>query len=285
MKYTNPLIFFARTVELLNKHNVEYFIAGGSVSSIYFSKKYNIKPLDNTQDIDIYFEKEAEFKKAKSIFNTILKKELNDEFVKTDIYETDNAITYYLNDGKVQLIKKYFLPLQEILQSFDLNISKIAYKNGIFIGNKELKLLKIDYINSLSLLRFCKYTERGYNYDLDNFKKTVKSIWDENKLYESYYRNEQVTGRMMIIQMLSTNKYESITAEIIKMFDTDLEFFQFIQNHTIFTSGYFNKLTDNCYMLRLSKVLEYLKTPYVSEREKFEKAYQECITKNPELFI
>ena len=159
-------------------------------------------PESTCSDVDIYFETEENFKAAQTLLS-------NNE---TFNYETKNAISF--NNGKVQLIKKFFLPPQQLILTHDLiNVACAISKEGIYTTQKthyswymkELLLQKFqipedpspeEYLIAIDNLinRIKKYLQR-YNLSLSNsLKKFLHQQRDllktNNEIVFSYRTNE-----------------------------------------------------------------------------------------------
>lgn len=89
------------------------FIAGGCFKNIFEKKAF--------KDVDIFFEKMEDFKKALELFTA------DQEFVK--LYENDNSVCFKRKDRAVQvdLIRSVFGTPEEIISKFDFTIAKFAY--------------------------------------------------------------------------------------------------------------------------------------------------------------
>ena len=96
--------------------NFNWIISGSfAVNSLYFpNKEYN--------DIDFYFSTESEYLKCLNY--------LSDKFPE-DKHESDHAVTF--NKIDIQLIKKWFLPPEELIYTHDfVNVSVAITKDEIY---------------------------------------------------------------------------------------------------------------------------------------------------------
>lgn len=95
--------------EYLSGHNG--FICGGCFKHIFLNEK--------VKDLDVFFENEFEFEKARQHFDD------SDDF--HFYYENKNVVAY-INDNQivVELNRKVFGKPQEILNQFDFTITKFA---------------------------------------------------------------------------------------------------------------------------------------------------------------
>lgn len=156
------------------------FIAGGCFKNLFNNEK--------VRDIDIFFELESHFNDAVKYF------ESNDEYQKHYQNDNCNAFKHKTTYIVVELVKKFFLPVQETISQFDFSIVKFAYykedngDNGItykatyldrFFEDLHLKKLVIDNgillpINTFE--RSFKYQKYGYGLCRESKIKLIDAI-------------------------------------------------------------------------------------------------------------
>lgn len=104
-----------RDIGLSRNSPVPFFVAGGALTSVFSNKQIN--------DLDLFFYKEEDFKLMEADF---VKRRLEGEKIIITA-ETDNAVSYVVNEVRVQLIKKVFGAPKEIIKQFDFTICMAAY--------------------------------------------------------------------------------------------------------------------------------------------------------------
>lgn len=170
----------------------EFFFAGGYVLSVTHGT-HRIA----YSDIDIFFETEHAFNTAYN--NCTLRKS----------YESNHAVTYDYGQTTVQLIKTSFKPINDILEDFDINKSRVAYgKTGTIIHETQKKDFYVDFDNfkSTTFSRVLKYRDIK-NFDVnDSILKTIDFMYkNKDILYDSYYNGEpeQATNIQMLSKFLN----------------------------------------------------------------------------------
>lgn len=140
-----------------------YFIAGGACTSVFSNKSIN--------DLDIYFRSEEDLNYM--INNVMTETDSDGSYLYTLLGETQNALTYKRGDSLIQLIKKYFLPPEQLIEKYDFTMCQCAYdvtedkfimgkdflydlakRNLRFTGNTEYPIA--------SLYRMKKFLSRGF---------------------------------------------------------------------------------------------------------------------------
>lgn len=151
------------------------WICGGSVRKLYQKQKLN------GSDIDIWTVDDQQMQDLKLKFDRLAKTGSR--------LTTDHAITYKIDDCKIQLIKHHFANYQEVIDDFDFTICQITtdgyqfkYNNTTIsdINNKRLRLansIRHDTIAS----RLLKYVVYGFKPDQqlldDLLDQQDKIIW------------------------------------------------------------------------------------------------------------
>lgn len=142
----------------------DYFVAGGACTSVFSNKRIN--------DIDIYFRTEKDLKDMMSGHMSQI--DSCQMFIYSMVGETDNAITYKRADSTVQLIRKYFLPPEELIEKFDFTICQCAFdvlKDEFVMGKdflydmskRSLRFTGKTEYPIASLYRMKKFMKRDYN--------------------------------------------------------------------------------------------------------------------------
>ena len=106
------------------------FIAGGCFKDIFSNKPF--------KDLDIFFNKEADFNEANEYYS-------NNEEEWYFYYENDKAKSFVNRNSKVriELIRSTFGTPEEILSKFDFSITKFAYYKEESEKQEELEGLKL----------------------------------------------------------------------------------------------------------------------------------------------
>jgi hypothetical protein len=175
-------------LDKLSKATTNFFVAGGFplslVQSKYFAKS-------RYSDIDIWCNTDKDFKILKDVLYEIEKNE--DSFLDSldNIYETDNAITFSLNDADIQLVKKTGT-LKEIINEFDLISSRYfmvyPFKNVMTYEDpdtiKNITLSDINIISELQVLkRVVKYhIAKSMNLSEDVFKAIMYNLQNPDNI-------------------------------------------------------------------------------------------------------
>jgi hypothetical protein len=138
-----------------------YYIAGGCMTSIFSGTKIN--------DVDIYFEKAEEFTLfVEKNFKEAKKNPADTVFTPIEPrFASANALSYSKNDVYIQLIKKFHLPVLEMLGRFDFSVCMCAYnpRTGQFIMSE-------NFLSHLSMRTVC------YNVNSDS---PINSLWRVKK--------------------------------------------------------------------------------------------------------
>jgi hypothetical protein len=153
------------------------FIAGGACLAWYQGRA-------TASDIDVYFTSREHF----DIFNTQWSTTMGQKYYKTITSESNNAITYRLqniDDGRqhtVQLIlKKFYKDLEEVLDDFDITVCKIGYDHrrviirSTFVEDVAHKTLRFDSINPQSHKRLVKYMSYGFEPSAETIRQICHS--------------------------------------------------------------------------------------------------------------
>ena len=199
---------FGKILNELDEIECEYYLSGGYALALLIApRKANTGcyPFDNNtspsldsmvidenyyEDIDIFFQKDIDFWKAKSV----LEKHSRGC---SSIYQSNNQATYLINNKKIQIIKHSFGTPQEIMQDFDfINCSIFFDKNlNVYthpdfyktVLQKELKMnvFRFDQIEDLEEFKYYaemistrikKYCER-YSWDCSSkLKKYLQAV-------------------------------------------------------------------------------------------------------------
>lgn len=160
--------------ELIAKH--KGFIAGGAITSIFTRKRIN--------DVDIYFHSVDDMNAFYLELNPGFKYKNNTDFSKTTqmkadaqkkaqvVFETENAVSFWLRDKKYQIIKAFYGQPGEIFDKFDFTINMGAWigdytfelheKFFQHLGQRRLVInLGTEYPIS-TVVRMFKYQKKGF---------------------------------------------------------------------------------------------------------------------------
>lgn len=180
--------------------NINYYVSGSFVMAAHFMEK----PLFD--DIDLYFPNKLHLKNAKKIL-------IDNKF---NYSQTKYAYTFYIDDKKIQLIKKTHSTLNKLANAHDFANCCLAYEpntSKLIVTDKAknawrrnvLSLNKTPLLNKnfplhlffnqfiIFYYRCIKYRQR-YNLSFD--KNTKKMIKDILKIYKSKlisYNNNSIT--------------------------------------------------------------------------------------------
>jgi hypothetical protein len=132
------------------------WVAGGAIRRWFGSD-------ENLSDVDMFFNSEASFENYRKEY---LGKA-------TLLHETPNALTYDYNEMRLQLIRvKWFVTLEELLDSFDFTVCQFAWDGNNFFATpealvsvlrKHLGVHKIQKDFAVdSLRRAFKYAKKGF---------------------------------------------------------------------------------------------------------------------------
>ncbi len=170
--YEDIIKFISSNIDI---KDIEFYILGGSCFNISLGRR-----LEYTQDIDIFFPNETEYLKM----HERLKEKMKDS---TSL--TKNAITFNLGRN-VQLIKRNFGSVENIISKFDLNKSRIGFikkKDSLEYIEYEHKDFKEDlfvYYENLkgdTLTRFMKYSKRLEKFYKKETRKIMSFILENEK--------------------------------------------------------------------------------------------------------
>lgn len=224
---------------LLTKHNA--FIAGGAVLSVFTGKKIN--------DYDIYFlseedalafEKELKLidKKASWVYvsgrDAIIRESRKNNI---EIFRTDNSVTFFSHEQKYQIIKAFYLPMEDLFAKYDFTVCMGAYdvKNNEFslhdnflldISEKRLRFNIGTEYPICSLLRVLKYQKKGYiinGLELIKLSLTINNLDLTN--YAELKKQLQGIDTMFLKELTDTLSSEEYAAKkydfnkFINMFD------------------------------------------------------------------
>lgn len=94
------------------------YIAGGCFKNIFNKEKI--------KDVDVFFEKEEDYKRAYEKISLLIKEGNNPNY--KFVYENDNCYCYRDKrfDFNIELIHKEYAPVKEMLEMFDFSIAKFA---------------------------------------------------------------------------------------------------------------------------------------------------------------
>lgn len=179
-------ILNSKLSELIEKLTIEkcnYYISGGFALALLIAPRIReqtifhpneILDISNTfyDDIDIFFETELDFYKAKSIL----------ERLGTISFENENQSTYFYKNNKIQLIKREFGPPSIIMEDFDfINCCIFFNKNLEVITHKNFYKSILTKELTLNKMRFTEIQEE------EEFKKYAAIITKRIKKYTERY--------------------------------------------------------------------------------------------------
>ena len=161
--------------------DVYFMIAGGSLVDVQY--------LRNINDIDVFFTCKEDFDR----FNTFM----SNSNVKK-VIETHNSITYDAIDGNtIQAIQKQFGTPEEILDTFDLNQSKVlidshyGYFDHTNTATKELRIIYKNYARDTPQ-RYIKYLQKGFKTDTNEFNTLLYyMIKNKHTIYKATYDEQE----------------------------------------------------------------------------------------------
>lgn len=141
-----------KILDILKEHNA--YICGGFLVGALLKCRFG--------DLDVYFPDQENFNGAEHALSKLL---ANEYLIHPKVIITENATTFV---GHCQLIKKKFGTVQQILDTFDLDICRLSYEvasGKLFIDSRALRnianqTLTIDYSRAISLERINKYKDR-----------------------------------------------------------------------------------------------------------------------------
>lgn len=168
---------FGKILNELNEIQCNYYLSGGYALALLIAPRkantgcYPFDPatpasLDNMvineeyyEDIDLFFEKEIDYWKAKSV----LEKHSRGS---GSIYKSDNQETYFINNKKIQIIKHAFGTPEKIMKNFDFINCSIFFDKELSVYThpdfyravlqKELKMnaFRFDQIEDLEEFKY-----------------------------------------------------------------------------------------------------------------------------------
>ena len=240
---------FGQILNELNDIQCNYYISGGYALALLIAPRtanvgcYPFDPdaspsLDSMvineeyyEDIDLFFEKEIDFWKAKSILEKYSR-----GF--SSIYESDNQATYRVNNKKIQIIKHAFGTPAEIMENFDFINCSIFFDKQLnvythvdfykTILQKELRMnvFRFDQIEDLEEFKYYaemistrvkKYCQR-YSWHcsskLKNYLQAVINFYPDLKHTKSRIVGSGSSSYMTTRDENIWNKLKSIGLEI-----------------------------------------------------------------------
>ena len=245
--------------------SVPFFIAGGSVYSILTgASSYN--------DVDIFFYKQED---VEAVRNALKHKQ--GDVINTDgssvllstHHETDNAITVMnTRTGSIalQFIKLRVGSVEEVLDTFDINLSKRAFTSGyelIILNNADKITIDKRNINGCIISRYNKYTsvKNAKDINLDAFADIVDFlIENRDNTYSAGYNDlPDISGFEILGQAIGPanelNKIQIIHDAIAKQqSNIRLKLFSRLQSLLVI------KLTNTCDEFKLCELLYRIKT-------------------------
>lgn len=141
------------------------YIAGGCFKNIFNGEK--------VKDLDIFFRKEEDFFKAKSMYDK------DDDF--RELYKNKNAICYLdtKNDLQIDLVRSRFMKPKEMIDSFDFTITKFTLYSTITGYDDEGEPIwetKVsyheDFFKHLNLKRLV--IDKTMSYPLGTFERIIR---------------------------------------------------------------------------------------------------------------
>jgi hypothetical protein len=219
-----------------------FYILGGAPFSIYEKN-------DNINDIDLFFPNINEMMR----FYYLIKK-----YYYQNIKETQYAYTFYFDQTKIQIIKVRFGTIDKIMNTFDLNKSRIGYEikdNSMrFVTGKDFeKELFIDFDNfkTDTIIRYFKYLDK---LDLSNEKRAEYAIHiskvilnylakNKDKVWKIYYGDAKTVKDIYDITKDLFQNYSSMVMRRLGYESKHKEFFNIFENifGTIFVYKWFKK--------------------------------------------
>jgi len=167
-KNRKDIVLPSKIWKILKENNA--ILAGGFLTDIY------IESISHS-DVDFFFRNANDFTEANNLLTGLS--------LTLSPYQTDNAITYFVNYGLMQLIRANFGTPQEIINEFDLSVSKVALDlkdEKMYFGENFLKHIsenkvRIEKFGSQQtlFLRVLKYVrDKGFILDeMDYMKLTI----------------------------------------------------------------------------------------------------------------
>lgn len=170
--YHNKII--SKIQSMLKTIHSEFHISNPIISGSY-AINLVYSPDSDFNDIDIYFNSENDFFKAKTLLNS------TSDF--TLLCETSNALSYKNKDDlNIQLITKFFLPPEELIYKHDFIVASVAIQNSnVYTTLETFKAW------SKSELSFRDYQFENYQNDLKATFLRLNNIIDRLQKYSSRY--------------------------------------------------------------------------------------------------
>lgn len=133
-------------------HTSNPIVSGSYAINLVYS------PDSDFNDIDIYFDSEDNFNKAQSLLIS------NNDF--SLLCETSNAFSYKnKNELNVQLIKKFFLPPDQLIYKHDFIVASVAIQNS-------------NVYTTLETFKAWSKSELSFrDYQFDNYKNDLKATF------------------------------------------------------------------------------------------------------------
>ena len=167
--------------EYLKELEGNFLIAGGSVLSLLINSN-----LEGVKDFDIFFETEEDYNKAYAKMTSLVTITTDTEFgplFSSAIYNGPNSSMFTMKNGmRIDLIRKKIGKPEEVLNSFDISVCKVGFKNnGEFISSETtlnhifsgVFSLDINAENRkdaiLQLKRYIKYINKGFTPVSDSY--------------------------------------------------------------------------------------------------------------------
>lgn len=262
--------------------NIPFFVAGGSVFSTLIDSEWD--------DLDVYFYNKEDMEKAcESVGNSYL-------------FDTNNAMTLAVSDyssEKTQFIKLKTGTPQEVIDTFDLNCSKVAFDSEYKLHHHKTfsKYIRADLknVNNNTLNRYRKYTEfkkaedpdshslrELFMYMIDNKDEELPLSYDGNpkkaiKVLKNYlYDYEYLDG------------FQFLHDYIIRTCDDSIDVFQYL---TPLNRSYIKQASDEFLVVRLlnkidgSYVLSFDDVIYKVKNDELDENEQRLKLKFAEYFI
>ena len=151
----------------------EGYVAGGCFKNILSNEK--------PRDIDVFFKSKEDFDKGLSVY------ESNENFSK--VYENENAVGFKYKNQMIELCKKQFLSINDMLSIYDFTIVKAAYtledgehffyRSHRFFEDLHQKRCVIDgeiILPANTFERSLKYSRYGYSLCKESKLKLIDAI-------------------------------------------------------------------------------------------------------------
>lgn len=181
----------------------------------FISGSFANHKIKHPNDIDIFFYTEEDYKKT-------LVRITNDKVGLGGYvtYSTDNALTIYDGDNTIQFVHKNFGTPQEIFNTFDLNVCKVAVlPNGNVIKDPTANEdLQITQVNSQTFRRYFKYVNRLYGASKINEygKWLIDNYIEDGSICSEYYLDELVNVPTNVILLNSVKEYDILNEYAFK---------------------------------------------------------------------